>query len=195
MQSKPPKPKPCKVCRFIFQPRPMQSVCGPACALEFARERREMAERKKQREEGRLDRKRREEMKTLPQLLKEAQREFNRYIRARDSQQACISCGGVLRAGGVGGGVDAGHYRSVGSSPSNRFNEDNCHSQCVSCNRWGSGRAVDYRIHLLVRIGRDRVEALEANNTPHKWTRDEVREIRDTYRAKANALAKQQANG
>ena len=173
----------------------MQSVCGPSCALEFAREHRELAERKKHREEGRLDRKRREEMKTLPQLLKEAQREFNRFIRLRDAGRPCICCGAPLPGPTVGGGYDCGHYRSVGASPGLRFDERNAHGQTKQCNRWGAGRAVDYRMGLIQRIGLAAVEALEANNTPHKWTRDEVREIRDTYRAKANALAKQQANG
>jgi hypothetical protein len=32
------------------------------------------------------------------------------------------------------------------------------------------------------------VEALEASNEPHKWTREELIAIRDTYRAKLKAL-------
>lgn len=191
MQTKPPKPKPCKVCREVFQPRPMQSVCGPDCAREFARDKRERDDRKKQREEGRQTRARLEELKTLPQLLKEAQREFNRFIRLRDAGRDCICCPGIgLEDSAVGGGFDAGHYRSVGSAPSLRFYEDNVHGQRKRCNRWGAGRAVDYRSGLIDRIGLGAVEALEANNTPHKWTRQEVREIRDTYQAKANALEK-----
>jgi hypothetical protein len=37
---------------------------------------------------------------------------------------------------------------------------------------------------VVARIGEERVEALESDNTPHKWTHDELRAIRDTYRAK-----------
>lgn len=47
---------------------------------------------------------------------------------------------------------------------------------------------VDYRIRLIQRIGLAEVEALEADNKPHKWIGDELREIRSTYRAKLKAL-------
>lgn len=129
-------------------------------------------------------RKRKEAIKTIPQLLKEAQVEFNRFIRHRDRHQPCISCGRVppdLTA--LHAGRDAGHYRSVGSASHLRFHEDNVHAQCVRCNQWGAGRAVDYRISLCQRIGVPRVETLESNNTPCKWTRDQLRAIRDKYRA------------
>jgi hypothetical protein len=41
------------------------------------------------------------------------------------------------------------------------------------------------------RIGLQRVEALEANNASIKWLRDDLRAIRDLYRAKARQLEKQ----
>lgn len=47
---------------------------------------------------------------------------------------------------------------------------------------------MNYRIGLIDRIGLARVEALEANNTPHKWERDELIQIRDTYRQKRKEL-------
>jgi hypothetical protein len=184
------KPKPCRVCRDPFTPRPMQTVCGMACAQEYARQKRETAERKAKRESTKGDRKRKEELKTLPQLLKEAQREFNRFIRLRDVYQPCICCDRPMADVGVGGAADAGHYRSVGSAPHLRFNEDNCHSQSKHCNRWGSGRAVDYRLGLIQRIGLARVEALEADQSSPNWTRDDVRAIRDKYRAACKELEK-----
>lgn len=140
-----------------------------------------------------------EALRTVPQLKKEAQREFNRFIRARDRAAGilyCPCCGNPLEwgtAGITGSRVDAGHYRSTGSADHLRFNEDNCHAQRVHCNRDGAGRAVDYRIGLIRRIGLERVEALEADNRVLKWTREQLREIRDAYRARANALEKQLA--
>ena len=134
---------------------------------------------------------RKEAIKTIPVLIKEAQREFNAYIRARDRDRPCISCGAPppdLSA--LHSGRDAGHYRSTGSASHLRFHEDNVHAQCVHCNQWGAGRAVDYRIGLVARLDLARVEALEHNNTPHKWTNDELRGIRDTYRAKLKDIQK-----
>jgi hypothetical protein len=121
-------------------------------------------------------------LKTIPDLLKEAQREFNVYIRERDrlAGHPCISSGRILDWSG--NNVDAGHYRSVGSAPHLRFDERNCHAQSKHDNQWKSGNAVDYRIGLIARIGLEAVEALEADNRIHKWTREELIAIRDKYR-------------
>lgn len=135
-------------------------------------------------------RRRKEAIKTIPDLIKEAQREFNAYIRARDADQLCICCGNPLGTGEVGGAFDCGHYRSTGSASHLRFDERNAHAQRKVCNRWGAGRAVDYRIGLVARIGLEAVEALESDNTPHKWTREELISIRNHYRAKLKECRK-----
>lgn len=67
------------------------------------------------------------------------------------------------------GGWDAGHYRSRGSASHLRFNLLNIHKQCVKCNRFNSGNAVDYRIRLIKRIGEDNVIRLENNNNPESF--------------------------
>jgi hypothetical protein len=129
-----------------------------------------------------IDRQKREKQKRIPDLIKEAQTAFNKWIRARDEKEPCISCGApppdlsVLHAG-----RDAGHYRSTGSASHLRFHEDNCHAQCVKCNQWKAGNAVDYRIGLVARLGAVRVEALESNNEPHKWQRDELIAIKADF--------------
>ena len=150
------------------------------------------AEAKKARAAAKVERAsiraRKEAIKTLPMLKAEAQQAFNAYIRARDADKPCICCGLPLSAGDVGGAFDCGHYRSVGSAQHLRYDERNAHGQRKQCNRWGAGRAVDYRIGLVSRIGIQAVEALESNNTPHKWTREELIQIRDTYRAKLKEL-------
>ena len=131
---------------------------------------------------------RKEAIKTIPVLIKEAQHAFNAYIRARDADKPCICCGQPLGTGEVGGAFDCGHYRSTGSASHLRFDERNAHAQRKVCNRWGAGRAVDYRIGLVARIGLAAVEALESDNTPRKWLREELIYIRDRYRAKLKEL-------
>ena len=147
---------------------------------------------KKARDAAKVDRaltkKRKEAIKTIPDLIKEAQREFNAYIRARDAEKPCICCGKPLGDSDMGGRFDCGHYRSVGSASHLRFDERNAHAQRKQCNRYGAGRAVDFRIGLVSRIGLAAVEALESNNIPHKWTREGLIEVRDTYRAKLKEL-------
>jgi hypothetical protein len=179
------KPKTCTHCKREFMPaRLMQNVCGPVCAG------RKVKAAKKA--ETATTRARKEAAKTIPKLLKEAQHEFNAWIRARDRRGGfgCISSNRPLDW--TGNAVDAGHYRSVGSAPHLRFDERNCHAQSKHDNQWKSGNVVDYRINLIKRIGLEAVEALEADNTVHKWTKDELRAIRDKYRALAKELKKGQ---
>ena len=184
----------CKVCRVKFEPvRQMQTTCSVPCALEFGRAQLERKQAREARQAKAGDRAKREALKGLPELKREAQHAFNAYIRARDRKAGhpCICCGKPLRWGVFGGAVDAGHYRSTGSADTLRFHEDNCHAQDAQCNRHGAGRAVDYRLGLIARIGLERVEALEAANAPAKWQRDELRAIRDGYRVKVRQLEKE----
>lgn len=179
-----PKPRPCPVCRNSFVPfQPMQAVCSPRCAVKKVRQDK-VEERAKVKT-------RKEAIKTLPILIAEAQQAFNAFIRARDQAagRACISSGRALDW--TGNAVDAGHYRSTGAASHLRFNEDNCHAQSKSENRFLAGNAIDYRIRLIERIGLERVEALEADNQARKWTREELIAIRTEYRAKAKQLQKE----
>lgn len=167
--------------------RPMQAVCGPACAAKKVRQ--DKADERAQ------IKTRREAIKTLPVLTKEAQKEFNAFIRERDHDQPCISCGAPPPdLSGLHAGRDAGHYRSVGSARHLRFHEHNCHAQCVKCNQWGAGMVVDYRIGLVRRLGLDAVEALECNNEVKKWTREELVQIRNEYRARVREMKKENAS-
>lgn len=106
---------------------------------------------------------------TYRDMLKEAQKAFNAVIRARDQNAPCISCGRPLYNSGIGGGFDAGHYRSIGSSPGTRFNYWGVRGQCKRCNRYLSGNVVEYRKNLIKIIGLDKVEAIENDNRPKRW--------------------------
>lgn len=175
------KPRACDICGKDFQPaRAMQKVCSLVCAKRVP---------KVLRAKGKKDlRARKEALKRIPDYIKEAQVAFNAFIRERDRNRSCICCQRPLGEGDVGGAYDCGHYRSTGSASHLRFDERNAHAQRKQCNRWGAGRAVDYRVGLVARLGREAVEALESDNAPHKWTREELIAIRDLYRAKLKQL-------
>ena len=183
------KTRRCKYCKVEFQPaRPGAKVCSVGCAQAIAEKIRGKIERQAKRVVKKQTRAQLDAIKTLPMLKKEAQTAFNAFIRARDTDKPCICCGLPLSAGDIGGKFDAGHYRSVGSAPHLRFDERNVHGQRKSCNRHGAGRAVDYRLGLIARIGLEAVEALEASNDIRKWTKDELREIKAIYIMKAKQL-------
>ena len=113
------------------------------------------------------------------------QRAFNDYIRARDGD-ICISCGSTTAVS-----YHAGHYRTTAAASQLRFNEDNVHSQCAACNVHHSGAIGPYRINLITKIGLQRVLALESNNEPHRYTREELDGICARYRALLRELVKQ----
>lgn len=176
--------KTCPICHKPFAKQRMgQKACSIKCAIVLGQKTQEKAKRKEICE-------RKEKLKTRAEWMREAQQAFNAFIRERDRNRPCICCGLPLMLDAIGGGYDAGHYRSVGSAPHLRFDERNVHAQRKQCNRYGAGRAVDYRIGLIARIGLEAVESLEADQTPRKYSIDELRQIRDTYRAKLRELRK-----
>ena len=184
-----PRAKTCRYCKAQFMPaRPLQKVCGWQCAAVLALKDHAKRDAKEAAKERAADRVKREAMKRLPELIAETQRTFNAYIRERDKGKPCICCGQALHSGEIGGAFDCGHYRSTGSAAHLRFDERNAHGQRKQCNRYGAGRAVDYRIGLIARIGREAVEALESDNAIRRWTRDELRALKATYAAKLREL-------
>jgi hypothetical protein len=126
-----------------------------------------------------------ERLKTRSDRMRDAQAAFNRYIRARDMGKPCICCGrsqGDLKHGGA---VDAGHYRSRGSAPGLKFNLFNCHSQLAYCNRYLSGNVVGYRAGLIDRIGLDRVERLEQDNSPRRFDSEYLDRVKRIFTKRA----------
>ena len=116
-------------------------------------------------------------------MTRRAQTAFNAYIRKRDEKEACISCGRHHQ-----GQYHAGHYRSVGSSPENRYNELNVHKQCSACNNHLSGNLIPYRVNLIDKIGLDAVEFIENSSKAKKYTVEELKEIEQEYKRKLKEL-------
>lgn len=173
----------------------LQVACNWSCALVLAQAltaKKEAAEAKKQRAKRRETR---ERLKTRSDHMREAQQDFNAFIRERDraAGHRCISSNRELDWSG--NAVDAGHYRSIGSAPHLRFDERNCHAQSKQDNRYLSGNAADYRIGLIKRIGLAAVLELEADQTPRRYTINDLIEIKKIYRAKTRALKKERGHG
>ena len=181
------KQKICRVCKTSFTPtRPMMRVCSPMCGLTWGRM---VNERKAKKEHARDRRETREKlvkMKGRGYWMARAQKAFNLFIRTRDYGQPCISSSRQMDW--TGNGVDAGHYRSRGSAPHLRFDERNCHAQSKQENRYASGNVTGYRLGLIARIGLTAVEALECDQTPAKWSIDDLKAIEVRYLAKTKEL-------
>lgn len=178
------KPKRCKACRAEFVPaRPLQIACGPKCALDLAKKASERKANAQAKEERKAAREAKERVKTRAEYMREAQAAFNAWVRARDANLPCVSCGRHHQ-----GQYHAGHYRSVGSSPALRFEPLNVWKQCAPCNNHLSGNAIEYRIELVKRIGADMVEWLEGPHDPKKYTVEDLKQIAKECRAKVREL-------
>lgn len=113
----------------------------------------------------------------IPKLLKKLEEEVNAFVRERDKNLPCISCGKYRES------YNAGHYYSVGGHPNVRFNLDNIHKQCVYCNLHLSGNIRPYRENLLLKIGEDRLNLLDSiAKIPVKFYRHELIELINEYR-------------
>lgn len=183
-----PKTKKCRSCKLAFEPlRPMQIACSIACSVKLAAEKRARKAAQEAREERRSRREALERVKTRGEHLREAQAAFNAFVRLRDAELPCISCG---RPATWKGQWDCGHYRSRGSSPATRFDLSNCNKQCGPCNVYLSGNLVEYRKGLIAKVGMAEVERLEGPQPPLKLTIPEIIELKVFYRAEARRLKK-----
>jgi len=91
---------------------------------------------------------------SVPQLRTKAGKLFRAWIRKRDEEQGCISCG-------TRNDPQAGHFYSAGHYASMEFNEDNVHRQCLQCNYHKHGNLLEYRKNLVKKIGNERVDQLD----------------------------------
>ncbi len=116
---------------------------------------------------------------SIPKLTKKAQTVFNAFIRKRDQNKGCISCGAPVS--------EAGHYLSAGHYSALRFNEMNTNGQCTRCNCFLSGNLIHYRQGLVKRYGEAKVLMLEnsvAIRSVKKWSRFELEAIIEMYKSK-----------
>jgi hypothetical protein len=168
--------KRCKFCKEYFTAADMIKVpagmfCDYKHALQFANEKATKAAKIQH-----TAAKKKFYASDRGKQLKAAQTAFNAYIRWRDRDDRCISCGR-----NHSGQYHAGHYRSVGAAPHLRLNQFNVNKQCAPCNNHKSGNILEYRINLIKKFGVDKVEEIEAANEPMKLTLDDIESIRVYY--------------
>ncbi|VVO05702.1 hypothetical protein PS834_03038 [Pseudomonas fluorescens] len=186
LSAKQPKPKTCKnpACRASFVPQRLgQAVCSPKCALATVEVQKVKVRKSLALADRREIKVRKEKLKTRADHLKDTQHAFNAWVRARDADLPCISCGRHHE-----GQYHAGHYRTVGANPELRFEPLNAWKQCAPCNNHLSGNLINYRISLLQRIGEEKVAWLEGPHQAKKHTVEELKAMTAEYRAKTKEL-------
>lgn len=112
---------------------------------------------------------------------KELDKYFSRYIRLRDSvdgKNQCVTCKRVYEIKSM----DCGHYVSR-TYLNTRFDEQNCHPQCKSCNVFKNGNMDEYALYLIGKYGDNILEELnDRKNQSIKISAAEYREKIEHYK-------------
>ena len=96
-----------------------------------------------------------ESLKSISTVINDVKKVFQHFIRLRDKNKPCISCGNKNPADWCGS-----HFFSAGVYSGLIFDERNCHGACNSyCNMYLSGNLVNYRIGLIERFINDSYKA------------------------------------
>lgn len=166
------KTKPCKHCGERFDPEDMYRppaglFCTVGHALAYARKKEE-AKREKQRKADRkvqrkADTEKRKALMTRSQWYKRLERLVNQYVRWRDRDEPCCTCGTTNPAIKY----DAGHFYTVAARSDIRFELTNIHKQCSrNCNQYGAGMRNEYEKFIARKYGAAHVDFLKIRQRP-----------------------------
>ena len=93
---------------------------------------------------------------TYQDLKNKLDRLFAAYIRMRDKDKPCISCGQHLD-------LEAGHFYGR-TNLAVRWDEMNVHGQCIECNRYKGGNRSAFGRGVAMRSGDSVVEAIDVSS-------------------------------
>jgi hypothetical protein len=104
------------------------------------------------------------------------------YVRKRDKDKNCISCGCQWNDK-----FQAGHYYPGGSFETLKFHLDNINGQCEQCNLFKEGNFENYTLNLPERIGKERFDNLVRLAQIDKqfskvWNLENLKEIRENIK-------------
>ena len=170
--------KHCKEYKTDGVQLPAGFFCSFDSAIKWANEK-----KSKQSDKDHRARKTKHKANDKPLRMKQAQSACNAYIRKRDEKEPCISCQRHHN-----GQYHAGHFRSVGACSALKFNELNINKQCQPCNNHLSGNLIHYRENLIKKIGLEKVEWLECQNEPTRYTCSNLKALELHFKAKLKLL-------
>jgi hypothetical protein len=121
------------------------------------------------------------ELKPKSYWLAILQKEINQIVRLIDKGCSCISSNRPYRPDD-----QAGHFHSLGSTPSLRFNLLNIYSQSVRDNMHNSGNLLNYREQL---VKFDIIDLIEAERLKYPTLKLSIEEIKEAI-SKAKIVKK-----
>lgn len=167
-------------CGKMFTPMfsTVQMVCSPKCAHLYNSEK----EIKKRYEQTKA------EVRGVTQLEEVARKIFQKWIRGRDKDLPCISCGKTDKDFTYSNCWDAGHFQKAEIFSALIFHEKNVHKQCKECNGENMhGNLLNYRIGLVNRYGEAYAKELDdmaLTGRKYTYTRGQLIDIANKYKTK-----------
>jgi Bacteriophage Lambda NinG protein len=148
---------------------------------ESVKEKRQKQIEKNQKDLENAKKERTEERKLKADLVN-TKVQVHSYIRERDKNKPCISCGCQWNET-----FEAGHHYSANSFITLKYNLDNIHGQCFYCNNRLEGNFENYALNLPNRIGKERYNKLVELASVDKqfskiWDIEKLKEIRDNVK-------------
>lgn len=120
-------------------------------------------------------------------LVSSLDKYFSQYIRLKDSVEGiatCVTCGDSK----PWKEMQNGHYYSRGRFAT-RWDEDNCHVQCMRCNVYLKGNYIKYTLYMLDTYGREFVDELGVKSVnPAKISSIELKSKIEEYKKKVDEL-------
>lgn len=118
----------------------------------------------------------------LKKAKAKADRYFSAYIRKRDENKPCITCGKY-------GKKDAGHFISR-RFEATRFDEKNVHGQCIKCNRFEYGNQFEHGKAIDRLYGDGTADfLLQRSKMVCKRSAADYEYIAQEYKQKVNAIS------
>lgn len=179
------KQRKCKECKEYFTPAPnmfLPPTCEKyECRFSYANKHlSKKAKEKKKTDRAELIKYNQNDVKLRMEVAKKTIQE---YVRLRDINEPCISCRKPTAKQ-----WDGGHYMNSQYFSAIRFNTFNIHKQCSHCNDWNNENKQNYRIHLINKIGIDKVEWLESQNQTVKYSAEYLNRLIKVVRKKIKRL-------
>ena len=169
----------CKNCKEKFEPKTfLQKYCfKDECIKVFVEKNKEKVWKEK------VKKHKESEKETW---LKLARVTCHTYVRLRDKDKGCISCGKPLQPKNT----DAGHMWSSGNHSYLRYNEFNINGQCSRpCNKDKAGDINNYRINFIKRYSQELLDSLDQEAKREKrYSIDDLKEVIEYYKKKTKEL-------
>lgn len=143
------------------------------------------AQRKTKRERTKKQTEQKEKNKSISSFIQDARKPFQEYIRLRDANETCISCGRDSKI------WDGGHYFKAELYSGLIFDEVNVNKQCGRCNRYLDGNIDGYKSGLINKYGYEAFLSLSERAIAlkeYKYTKDELKAIKRLYIDKIKQL-------